>query len=262
MEKNLFRSLTVLADGEQVTGFCYARLTGREALGLLPLPYTLRLLNLPDSGTGLLYAARNLSVLRDGSLLAWGRVSAVLRRTVPEGKLTEVVFSPGLPLWEAPVSLSVEAGVSVSETLRRILAASGMGISLLAFPGPDPVRTRGQAFYGRAAECAEEALSAVPARACLSPAGLRVIPAEGLPVSLYLTDRDLIDAPSFTDGQMILRTTVTGWPVGERISVKWKDGSAEGLVTERRMDIDTLNGKWESMLLISLKADRQRQMQN
>lgn len=112
----------------------------------MPLPYTLRLLNLPDSGTGLLYAARNLSVLRDGSLLAWGRVSAVLRRTVPEGTLTEVVFSPGLSLWEAPVSLSVEAGVSVSETLRRILAASGTGISLLAFPGPDPVRTRGQAF--------------------------------------------------------------------------------------------------------------------
>ena len=50
MEKNLFRSLTVLADGEQVTGFCYAHLTGREALGLLPLPYTLRILNLPDSG--------------------------------------------------------------------------------------------------------------------------------------------------------------------------------------------------------------------
>ena len=83
-----------------MTGFCYARLTGREALGLLPLPYTLRLLNLPDSGTGLLYAARNLSVLRDGSLLAWGRVSAVLRRTVPEGTLMEVVFSLGLPLWE------------------------------------------------------------------------------------------------------------------------------------------------------------------
>ena len=89
-----------------------------------------------------------------------------------------------------------------------------------------------------------------------------MIPAEGLPVSLYLTDRDLIDTPFFTDGQMILRTTVTGWPVGERISVKWKDGSAEGLVTERRMDIDTLNGKWESMLLISLKADQQRQMLN
>ena len=258
MEKNLFRSLTVLADGEQVTGFCYARLTGREALDLLPLPYTLRILNLPDSGTGQLYAAKEVSVLRDNSLLACGRVSAVLRQNVPEGALAEVVFSPGLSLWEAPVSLSVEAGVSVSETLRRILAASGTGIPLLAFPGEDPVRTRGQAFYGRAAECINEALSAIPARAFLGPAGLRVIPREGLPVSLHLSERDLIDVPSFTDGRMILRTTVTGWPVGERVSVKWKNGSAEGLVTERRVDINTHEGRWESTLIIRLMADNQR----
>ena len=253
MEKNLFRSLTVLADGEQVTGFCYAHLTGREALELLPLPYTLRLLNLPDSGTGQLYAAKEVTVLRDNSLLAYGRISAVFRQNVPEGALTELVFSPGLALWEAPVSLSVEAGVSVSETLRRILAVSGTGIPLLSFPGMDPVRSRGQAFYGRAAECVNEVLSAVPARACLSPAGLRVIPREGLPVSLYLSERDLIDVPSFTDGQMILRTTVTGWPVGEKASVKWKNGSAEGLVTERRVEADTMKGRWETVLVIEIK---------
>ena len=253
MEKNLFRSLTVFADGEQVAGFCYARLTGREALGLLPLPYTLRLLNLPDSGAGQLYAAKELSVLRENSLLAYGRISAVFRQNLPEGAVTEVVFSPGLALWEAPVSLSVEAGVSVSETLRRILAASGTGIPLLAFPGTDPVRTRGQAFCGRAAECVNEALSAVPARACLSPAGLRVIPREGLPVSLHLSERDLADVTSFTEGRMILRTAVTGWPVGEKVSVKWKDGSAEGLVTERRVDANTMNGKWESTLIIEMR---------
>ena len=253
MEKNLFRSLTVLADGEQVTGFCYARLTGREAPGLLPLPYTLKLLNLPDSGTGQLYAAKELSVLRDDSLLAYGRISAVFRHNEPEGAVTEAVFSPGLALWEAPVSLSVEAGVSVSETLKRILSASGTGIPLLSFPGPDPVRSRGQAFYGRAAECVNEALSAVPARACLSPAGLRVIPREGLPVSLYLSGRDLIDVPSFTDGRMILRTVVTGWPVGESVSVKWKDGSAEGLVIERRVDVNTHEERWETVLVVEIK---------
>ena len=90
--------------------------------------------------------------------------------------------------------------------------------------------------------------AAVPARG-ETPADIRVLLRR-----LYLTDRDLIDTPCFTDGQMILRTTVTGWPVGERISVKWKDGSAEGLVTERRMDIDTLNGKWESTLIIQMNT--------
>ena len=258
MEKNFFRSLTVFADGEQVTGFYYAHLTGREALGLLPFPYTLRILNLSDNGVGQLYAAKELTVLRDNSLLAYGRVSAVFRRNVPEGVITEAVFSPGLALWEAPVSLSVEAGVSVSETLRRILAASGTGIPLLAFPGEDPVRNRGQAFYGRAAECVNEALSAVSARACLSPAGVRVIPRSGLPVSLYLSDRDLIDVPSFTDGQMILRTAVTGWPIGEKVSVKWKDGSAEGLVVERRVEADTMNGRWETVLVIEIQNSELR----
>ena len=249
MEKNLFRSLTVLADGEQVTGFCYARLTGREALGLLPLPYTLRLLNLPDSGTGLLYAARNLSVLRDGSLLAWGRVSAVLRRTVPEGKLTEVVFSPGLSLWEAPVSLSVEAGASVSETVRRILAASGTGISLLPFPGPDPVFSRGQAFFGRAAECVNAALSAASARGYLAGNGLCAVPASGLPVSAVLSEADLLNELAFAGGLMVLRTRVVGWTVGKRLSVSWQGKTAEGIVTERSVSADNTEGCWQAELL-------------
>ena len=38
-------------------------------------------------------------------------------------------------------------------------AASGTGIQLLSFPGEDPVSTRGQVFFGRAAECIEEALT-------------------------------------------------------------------------------------------------------
>ena len=80
-----------------------------------------------------------------------------------------------------------------------------------------------------------------------------MIPREGLPVSLYLSERDLIDVPSFTDGMMILRTTVTGWPVGGKVSVKWKNGSAEGLVVERRVDANTMNGKWESTLIIEMR---------
>ena len=89
-----------------------------------------------------------------------------------------------MDLWEAPVSLSVEAGVSVSETVRRILTASGTGIRLLSFPGRDPVFSRGQAFCGRTAECVTEALSAAGAKGYLVPAGLCILPAEPLPATL------------------------------------------------------------------------------
>ena len=252
---DLNRSLTILADGEPVTGFRHARLTGTDTIGLYPAPFTLRVWNLANSDYWRLAVAKELSVRHGDSVLAAGTVSDVCRSAVPEGRMTEMVFSAGLRLWEAPVSLSVEAGVSVSETVRRILAASGTGIPLLSFPGNDPVRSRGQAFSGRAAECVEAALSAVKARCCGMPAGLCVIPASGLPVSMELTEKDLIDAPSRAgDGLRILRTRVTGWLPGKTVTVHWKGESFSGLVTERSVDADNLEGNWQAELIIEVKT--------
>ncbi len=250
---DLSRELAVLADGGPLTGFTRARLTGRDALGLYPKPFTLRVWNLAEEAYLALAAARILSVRRGDSVLAAGTVTDVCRQTVPEGTVTEAVFSPGIRLWDAPVSLSTEAGLSVSETVRRILEVSGTGIPLLSFPGRDPVRTRGQAFCGRAAECVEEALSAAGAWGYLTDAGLCVVPGEGLPVSMALSADDLLDEPvAVGDGLLLLRTRVTGWPLGKMISVKWKDGSAEGLVLERSVDADTAEGNWQCELLMEL----------
>ena len=49
---------------------------------------------------------------------------------------------------------------------------------------------------------------------------------------------------------LLLRTRVTGWPLGKMISVKGKDGSAEGLVLERSVDADNMEGNWHSELLV------------
>ncbi len=251
---DISRELKVLADGEPVTGFAHARLTGMDAIGLYPMPFTLWLWNLSESDYYLLSAAKEISVLHDDSVLAAGTMTDICRGTVPEGTVTEVVFSAGIRLWEAPVSLSVEAGVSVSATVKRLLAASGTGITLLSFPGDDPVRTRGQAFSGRAAECIETALSAAKARSCLTPAGLCVIPAAGLPVSMELSEADLIDAPSpVGDFLLILRTKVTGWPLGKKVSVTWKGKTMEGLVMERSIDADNTEGKWQAELILEVK---------
>ena len=252
---DLFRQLTIVADGEPVTGFRHARLTGMDSLGLYPMPFTLQVWNLADSDYWLLAAAKELSVRHDDSVLAAGMISDLCRSTVPEGVVTEIVFSAGLRLWEAPVSLSVEAGISVSETVRRILETSGTGITLLSFPGDDPVRSRGQVFSGRAAECVETALSAAKARCCLTSSGLCVIPASGFPVSMELTEKDLIDAPSRAgNGLRILRTRVTGWLPGKMVTVNWKGESFSGLVTERSIDADNLEGNWQAELIIEVKT--------
>ena len=154
----LTRILNVLADGEPVTGFRHARLTGRDALGLFPMPFTLRLWNLAEAEYYRLCAAKEIAVRAEDSVLAAGTVSDVCRKTVPEGTVTEIVFSAGLKLWEAPV----KAG----------------------------------------------------------------------------------------EGLLLLRTRITGWPLGKRIRVKWKDGSLEGLVLERSVNADNLEGEWISELLL------------
>ncbi len=134
---------------------------------------------------------RELAVCREDSCLAFGVVADVFRRTVPEGTVTVAVFSLGLDLWEAQISVSVEAGVPVSESVRRLLFASGTGIQLLSFPGEDPVVFRGQAFFGSAADCIASALSKEDAGSYLVPSSLCVIPAEPLEATLYLTEKDL-----------------------------------------------------------------------
>lgn len=244
---NLNRSLVILADGQPITGYRHARLTGSDALGLVPTFFTLRIWNLSDSDLNLLLSSGQLTVLHEDSALAFGTICDLYRETVPEGKLTTIVLSAALPLWEAPINYSVAAGETVSETVRWLLDASGTGISLLSFPGTDPVRSRTQVFFGRAAECITDALSAASARCCLTPSGLCVIPAEGLPVSMTLTEKDLLEAPARTgSGRLVLRTAVTGWPLGKTVSVNWKGLTWTGLVTERSVDADNLEGNWQA----------------
>lgn len=254
MTNDLIRDLSVVADGNPVLSFNRACLRGCDMLGLYPMPFTLKIWNLSDSDYYLLAGAKEISVGSGGSILASGTVSDVYWAMTPEGKVTEVVFSPGIRLWEAPVSLSVEAGVKVSETVRRILEASGTGISMLSFPGTDPVRTRGQAFFGRAAECVADALSAASARSCLTAAGLCVIPASGLPVSMELTDADLLDEPVRAgDMLMTLKSKPTGWPLGKMVSVTWKGAVTTGLVIERSIDADNTEGNWQAEILLEVK---------
>ncbi len=128
------RKLTVLTDGTPLAAECRFHLSGTARTGLYPCLFLLECRNLPDPEVYRLRNTKELSVLREDSCLASGRVSDVFRQTVPEGTVTAVAFSPGLSLWEAEISLTVPAGISVSVTVRRLLEASGTGIRLLSFP--------------------------------------------------------------------------------------------------------------------------------
>ena len=290
MQNQMDRTLTILADDEHVTGYARARLLGAERLGLYPSLFMLHLWNVAEEDYILLSRCKEVMVLHKDVVLVSGTVSDAFRhlirpsgtclgyrpffaenehtgsfsgtrRTPSRGRLsggteTLVAIAPGLKLWEAPVSLSVESGVTVSETVRWLLGASGTGIHLLSFPGEDPVTTRGQAFFGRAAECIEEALGKAGARCCLVPSGLCVVPKEGLPVSMVLTEEDLTDVPSFNcGGDMVLRTGPAGWTLGKGVEVRYGGTVNRGLISERMINLETGDGAWRVEVVVELNQD-------
>ena len=211
--KELTRALEVFTDGEPFSPGTHFHLYGKTSADLFPSLFTLECANLKEASVTRLMNSSSLRIEHAGSCIAYGNISDVFRRTAPEGTITVVAFSHGLDLWELPVSLSVEAGVSVSETVRRILDASGTGVQLLSFPGEDRIVSRSQAFCGRAADCIAEALTAVSAKAYLVPAGLCIIPKDPLPATLHLTAKDLTDSPMLADRgkKLILSTIMAGF---------------------------------------------------
>ena len=248
----LSRDLIVRADGTEIGSFNHACIKGMDVIGLEPFPFHLKLWNLSDSDFYGLKSAKQVSVGCGNAVLAAGRITEIGRVSTKDGSVTELVFSGDIPLWEARVSLAVPAGTALSETVRRILEASGTGVSLLSFPGEDPVSLRPQAFYGSASECIVTALSAARARCCLTPAGLCIIPAEGLPVSLHLSEEDLLDEPvPLTSGLLWLRTKPLGWPLGKTATVTWNGEETTGLIVERSLDADTLSGNWQSEIIVA-----------
>ena len=248
------RKLTVLTDGTPLDTECRFHLAGKVPAGLFPSPFFLQCWNLSDADVFRLQNTKGLSVMWEDSCLAFGRVSDVYVRTVPEGTVTTAAFSLGLELWESRISLSVPSGASVSETVRRILSASGTGIQLLSSPEEDVVFSRGQAFCGRAADCVSDVLSAASAKGYLVPAGLCIIPAEPLPATLHLTEKDLTDRPSFADGgrKMILSTTVTGFQSGEEMTLETEGKTYSGLILERMVEADTAMGPWKTQLIVEV----------
>ena len=253
--KQFERPMAVYADGEAFAPGARFRIEGKTAIGLFPSLFLLTCRNLREADYLRLERTREISVTREESRVAYGMVSDVFRETIAEGTITTAAFSLGLDLWESVISVSVEGGTTVSETVRRLLEASGTGIPLLSWPGEDPAVSRGQAYFGRGAECVETALNKAGARGYLTAAGICVVPKEALPVRLRLTEKDLADAPAFADGgrKVILRTTVSGFQPGEEAEVEYGRRVIRGMILERRIEADNADGPWRTELLMEAR---------
>ena len=188
------RTLTVLADGEEVTGLPHVRLSGRYGQSLFPYPIFLRIWNAPETVDHRLRRAKKISVLHGETLLAAGDFVDVTREVVEEGNLITVTFAPGFHFWNSWVSLSVGAGATAGDTVRQLLAAAGSDMQLLTEPVNNAVFSRPQTFFGRLSEAILAVVSACSVRPYLVPAGIALMPVNELEKEIVL-DLDSVSVP-------------------------------------------------------------------
>lgn len=246
---NLIRDLHVFADGREVARSCRMSLIARENLSLLPQLFDLSIENLSESSGMCIASARWLEVRSGDSILAAGSPVSHYSRLMFGHHLFSVTFSPGMRLWQSSVSLSLSAGMSVSESIRSVLTASGTGVPLAAFSATDAVLSRPQVFFGRTCDALCRLAAMVGADAYLSPAGLCVIDSslETAP-TLILSEEDLTSDPVFHPDRYILSTVPKGWPLGTVVRFTWQGQSYQGLLISRMLSLDNVEGPWLSQL--------------
>ena len=172
------RTLTVLADGEEIAGLPHVRLTARYGQSLYPYPFFLRIWNAAETVYHRMKRAKTILVLHGETVLAAGDFADVTREVVEEGNLITVTFALGFHFWNSWVSLSVDGGATAGDTVRQLLAAAGSDMQLLTEPEDNASFSRSQTFFGRLPEAIADVLSACGVRPYLVPSGIALKPAE------------------------------------------------------------------------------------
>lgn len=244
----LFRDLHLFADGNEIAQGCRLCLTAEETLSLRPALQRLEILDLSDSSAALLSGARGLEIRNGDSILAFGTPSEILTRAVSGKHLTSAIFSSGLSLWESSVSLSLAAGLKVSDTIRKLLEASGCGVPLAAFAAEDAAFFRPQAFFGRTCDALELLARRVEADAFLSSAGVCVSGRDARDPALILPESALAAPPVLSGSRLILTTTMLGWPLGSFVRAEWQGTAWTGRLVSRLIQADNRDGPWRSEL--------------
>ena len=92
--------------------------------------------------------------------------------------------------------------------------------------------------------------------AMLTPSGLMVVPAKGMPEAVQITAADLTDTVAFAGGTLrgskplaVLSAAVSGWRSGQTVKVRQGDVSFRGIVVSRSVDADTASGAWKCEMI-------------
>ena len=242
------RDLHLYADDTEIGQGCRMRLTLQEEFSLMPQLFHLEIENLSESSAEMLANCREMAVRSNGSVLATGDSIFCCPRWIDGRKIVSVSFSYGFRLWKASVSISLAAGMKISDTIREVLKASGTGIPMAGYTAKDFALTRPQAFFGRACEALERLADSVDGRVGLTQAGVCVIGMGEQTPTVVMPEEELLSEPIFLKDRVILKTGIVGWPLGTCVRFRWNGADYQGVMMSRMLDLDNAGGSWESQV--------------
>jgi len=240
------RDLHAFFSGTEIAPGARLRLTAEETSGLRPDLHTLTVFGLEEVDLYSLFSGIEVQVVSDSRILASGAAVDFARRMEDGQSVVDVTFSPGLALWEAPISLSLPAGETVSSSMAAVLEATGLNIPLASFTAEDLTISRPQAFFGRAAEALENLAASVSGLLSLSSAGVSV--SSDTTPSLVLEEDDLTSAPRRAGGNLLLCCPVAPWSVGNVLKYTWSGIERRGRILSSLIEADSETGPWSAMV--------------
>ena len=112
--------------------------------------------------------------------------------------------------------------------------------------------TRPQSFFGRVCDALRSLAATVNADVCLTAAGLCVVDPSLQSPTIFIPEGFLTEAPVFLQDRYILNSEVEGWPLGTCLQFTWQGRTYQGLLAGRMLNLDNVEGPWQSQLEVSV----------
>ena len=243
MQRQLFISL----DGQPLETTCRLHLHGRAEMTLNPTVFRLDFHSPSENVLGLLSSARILSVTSTfQSLLATGTIRDVITQSVSGEPITTVLFADSASLDDAFVSLSVPAGTTTRAAVTSILSSSTAPLPLAAFTAADRPLTRPAAFFGSVADALQSLAADLHSHAFVFRSAVFMLGREAPATVCEIPSEDLLDAITSGREEILLTTSLKGWPIGSIV----RAGDCTGRAIAQIIDADTGEGPWFTKLIL------------
>ena len=241
------RQLFLFLDGQPIETTCRLHLRGRAEMSLNPTVFRLDLHSPSENVLGLLSSAHTLSVTSTfQSLLVTGTILDVFSQSVAGEPITTVLFADSAPLDDAFISLSVPAGTTTRTAVSSILSSSTSPVPLAAYTAADRVFPRPTAFFGSAADALQSLADDVKAHIFVFRSAVFMLGREAPDPTCEIPPEDLLDAITTGREEILLTTTLKGWPIGTIV----RAGDHIGRATCQLIDADTGEGPWSTKLIL------------